>query len=93
MGSRPDACVKMRLTKLLPCLSSFFATFEGCRLVGSNSYLLCIFFSFPNKYFKRTINVSFFVKEHHSLTSRHKLLLNRDQRAAVSTQEGNARSA
>ena len=40
--------------------------------------------------FKRTTYVSFFVKEHHKLTSRHKLLLNGHQRAAVSTQEGNA---
>jgi len=91
----------MKLTKFRLFLSSLFATFDIFLLVGSISYLpvfitwhpLLFFFLLIAEHIFQTCNQRcVFAKEHRSLTSRHKLLLNRHQRA-VSTQEGKARSA
>jgi len=74
-------------------LSSFFATFDSFLLAGSISYFPVVdFLLLSEQIFKAYNQPCVFAEEHHSLTSRHKFLLNRHQRF-VSTQEGNARSA
>ena len=99
-GLRTFAWANMKFTKLRLFLSSFFATIHSFLLTGSISYLpvfirkpLLVSFLLLAEHIFQTCNQCYvFAKEHHSLNSRHKLLLSRHQRA-VSTQEGNARYA
>ena len=78
-----------------------FCNLDSFLLAGSISYisvfirwkLLLFYLLLLAEHIFQTYNQPcVFAKEHHSLTSRHKLLLIRYQRA-VSAQEGNARSA
>jgi len=85
----------MKITKkVTSILSSFLATFDTFLLTGSISYFPVVYFLLlSEQIFKAYNQPCVFAEQHHLLTSRHKLLLIRRQRAVVSTQEGNARSA
>jgi len=78
------ACAMMNFQKLLLFLSSFFTTFDSLfgwfyflLFSSDNNHCCFLFFCLPNISLKRTIQYCVLAKKHHSLTFRHKLLLNR----------------